>query len=273
MLITNRKQIVEHPFDLAKLKETAIHFTNHAQTTLGKQCKFPVHYPTGAKFPVIENDQNLTFAELEKIAPEKIVFRAFDSENITLPKTQTKSIKHELEEKDRLDIAKKLADDRLAFELLEQEKKEEMAKFKEKLDNLDAAISHGAETYRNGFEIRDVEVTIELDFKNSAKIYKDKVTGKFLDSVDMEESDRQLIVDFDALKGEPTEFQHSRIEEYLNQCKTEGVEMKFKKDSDTSDFPNLLMVNQEPFAYESSKDRDADYTLARKRFPKLQKVD
>lgn len=273
-LITNRKQIVEHPFDHAKLKETAQLLSERAQNMLGKQPQFPVHFPMGAKFPVIINDLNLTFSELEKICLEGIIFRAFDSENVTLPKPQTKKIKHELDEVDRLTIAKKLADDRLNYELVEAEKKDVMAEYKEKLDNLDAAISTGAQVYRDGFEMRDVEVEIELDFKNSARIYRDKTTGKFLESVDMEESDKQLMVDFDNLKNEPTEYEHARIGDYLDSL--HGEDPKFKKGIEENlDFPHLLQVitgeHIEDFNYEDSKDRDADYKLARKQFKKLVK--
>lgn len=79
--------------------------------------------------------------------------------------------------------------------LLEDELVSVKSQYKSKLDGLDAKIRRNSSIYRSGYEYRDMDCHVELNFKTKHRSYYRKDTGEFVGSEPLKNEDYQIKMD------------------------------------------------------------------------------
>jgi hypothetical protein len=138
----------------------------------------------------------LKFEELESVLKGQVQFKAIAQDELVLLGTTMKTIKHIFSTEERQEIASTNAEIVREWQELEEEKKSIVADYNKRVQDLEAKIKSGSELYRNGYEMRDVNCLIKIDFAGKKKYYLDKENeGDVLAVEDARPNDMQLRID------------------------------------------------------------------------------
>lgn len=213
MLVTNGKKIVSFPKNDEELESTSKLLKKRAKDVLGISAKFEIK--TDEHYSYISNDKELSFQDLKQLCiPDiDIQFRAIGNESVQLPETKMKDIKHTFSQEEKMQIADEFCNAQYDKEIEEAEAKAVAKQFKSKIDALETKISELSTKHRQGYEMRNVETLLHLDFESNTRVYTDKETGDVLFTENMQPQDKQMRISFNQTADETIEDDNGFFEE------------------------------------------------------------
>lgn len=112
----------------------------------------------------------------------------------TLETTERRHVqaKYEFTVSEKADVAAKLAQRQIELVEKDDEKKTVMAGFTDHLKRIKLDIGKLSRSYRDGWEYREYEVTIVMDYKKREKCFRDVISGKIVDRQPFAPGDEQL---------------------------------------------------------------------------------
>jgi len=195
MLITNGKKIVSLDMKRDDFIQVIEEVTENARELLGN----PEIEFSAVELPYFHflNASNLLFTELKEACGDTvdIQFRAIGDESVQLPGSRVKTVKHYFSPDEKREIADELCLSQEQKEELEEEKKAEVKRFKDKLDALENNMSNLARKHRMGYEERDKNCFVILDFVERVKSYIDKSTYEVVHTEELAPEDFQMRID------------------------------------------------------------------------------
>lgn len=196
MLVTNGKKIVLLPHNSERMQEIAKELKSKAKDVLGiKSAKFSMHEEP---YPHLINEEDLSFQDLKKLCfgSIDIQFRAIGNESVQMPETKMKDIKHVFSPEEKANLAESFCNEQYELEKVTAEAKAVAKQYKQTIDAHAASIAESSTKHRQGYEIRNVECHLHLDFETNVRVYTDVETGDVLHTEAMEPGDRQMRIEF-----------------------------------------------------------------------------
>jgi hypothetical protein len=192
MLLTNGKIIIIDNNNLDELETLMNTITARARELNGNnKIKFSF---ADQPFPHYACNVELSYDQLKEAADgvSELNFRAIGDDVITLHGIKNKEIKHIFNLEEHHEIGTAMSNAQLEFENLESEKKNIMADFKAKMEQIETNISQKATLYRQGYEYRQEKVLVQLDFQNKVKLFVDANSQVLLHTEDLTTDDYQM---------------------------------------------------------------------------------
>ena len=147
-------------------------------------------------FEAIVSPKGLTFNQIkEKLSAHEVQFKAIGDSEIQLPYTLIKEYKHEYSQEEKAEIADAFCEKQEQKEAMEVEKTEITKKYKIKIDACESEIQTLAQKHRQGWEQKQAECFVRLDFVGKIKYFIHKETNEVLATDELNDSDRQLRID------------------------------------------------------------------------------
>ena len=208
MLITNGRIIIIPNNDIDELERLISIIRANARNIFNdKKIKFTY---SDDPYPHFKNDAGLDFDQLQEACRPEIdlQFRAIGEESIILPGLKPKEIKHVFSEEEKMDLGEKMANALKLVQDIESEKKAEMAEFKARIEAAEQDVYEAGDAWRNGYEMRQMDVQVTIDYIARKKYYVDPNTGNVLATEDLEPEDWQMQMKFEGQlfhQGEPSE--------------------------------------------------------------------
>lgn len=196
MLVTNGKKIVLLPHDSERMQQIAKDLKSKAKDVLGiKSAKFSMHEEP---YPHLINEEDLSFQDIKKLCfgVIDVQFRAIGNESIQMPETKMKDIKHIFSPEEKANIAESFCNEQYELEKVTAEAKAVAKNYKSTIDAHAGSIAELSAKHRQGYEIRNTECHLHLDFETNVRIYTDVETGDVLHTEPMEPVDRQMRIEF-----------------------------------------------------------------------------
>ena len=106
--------------------------------------------------------------------------------------TEIRSVRHDFSEKEKRDLATTVVEKNLEVEDLEVQKKAATSSFKDRIDSALLDARTAGRKYRDGFELRDVEVEVFRDYENGIIFYIRIDTGESVESREMTPQEKQM---------------------------------------------------------------------------------
>lgn len=108
-------------------------------------------------------------------------------------------------EKEKKDIALKLANRQMDKGIVEDEKRSVVSEFKERIDRIVMDINKLSRCLIDGYEYREFECHVDIDWAKNMKFFVAVETGKIVAERALDPSDYQLKLDMDEPKKEKGE--------------------------------------------------------------------
>ncbi len=99
-------------------------------------------------------------------------------------------------EKEKKEIALKLANRQMDKGIVEDEKKSVMSQYKDRIDRIVMDINKMSRNLIDGYEHRDFECHVDIDWAKNMKFYVAVESGKIVAERPLDPSDYQLKIDF-----------------------------------------------------------------------------
>lgn len=113
------------------------------------------------------------------------------SSTVEMPDQQTITAKYKFSEKEKVELADKLAQRQIEFTAAKEEKKAAMASFSDKVERINLDIQKFSRAYKDGYEHRDYNVKVIYDYKKREKRFKDVETKKIVEVLPFAPGDEQ----------------------------------------------------------------------------------
>ena len=197
MLITNGRIIIIPNNDIDELERLISIIRTNAQNIFNdKKIKFTY---LDDPYPHFKNDSKLDFDQLQEACRPDIdlQFRAIGEETITLPGFKPREIKHVFSEEEKMDLGEKMANSLKLVEEIESEKKAAMAEFKARIEAAEQDVHEAGDAWRNGYEMRQMDVLVTIDYVAKKKYYIDPDSGNVLDIMEIDPADWQMQMKFE----------------------------------------------------------------------------
>lgn len=137
--------------------------------------------------------EEVSWSVLHAMLVPNIEFKAINENEIVMPKPETISIKYVFKDDEMKEIADENMARQVEFEKLEASKKATMAEFKGKLDFIEERIKETRIKHMNGYEEREFDCFVKLDFVEKKKYFIDKYDGTTIRKVeDLSKRDYQV---------------------------------------------------------------------------------
>ena len=155
-------------------------------------------------FPAMILPAEAGYSDVENALRPHVELRAINADIIILPELAEIEIKHVFNEEELNEIASEFTRNQLDKNKLELEKKSVMAGYNARIGDLEAKITEGAEKHSAGFEMREVDAKVKINFAEGKKYYVHPEQPETILRVrDLESRDRQLRIDHDQLLTPP----------------------------------------------------------------------
>lgn len=104
--------------------------------------------------------------------------------------------KYKFSDGEKAQMSKEFCTKQIDKEILESEKKSTMANYKDRIDKIQLDIRKLSRCVYDGYEMREFVCTVERDFEDHLKRFKDVHTGEIVDERPLDPSDYQQKMDF-----------------------------------------------------------------------------
>lgn len=194
LVITNGRVLVDPAMNAEKMGEfiedLAINFNElyESEIEFKKVTKPFLMY----EIPEIEG-RNL----LDALPPEtRIEYMAIGKDDeVTLPNARVQNIKHHYSVEELQNLADKMCDDLEEISQLEQSKKAHAKRLGEEINTISIDLLNQAQMHRQGFQMKDIRVYVNMNFKERMKYYISVADGTLVHSEPMDEKDQRTLFD------------------------------------------------------------------------------
>ncbi len=239
MFYTNGKIIIHSLDDLDALNEAQEKIVSYLKKEEGMKAEFV--FSEEHKYPMYIVPEGVEYKHMEEVLRPNIKLRAINEDMVVLNDKHTVNVKYNYTDEEMDDIAKRLASDVLEMHSLEEEKKALMAEYKAKIDTIDNRIFDSSKSCTQGFEFRDYQTRIKLNFADKKRYYVDiNEPDTIRKTEDMQKGDFQMRIDHE-------------FEERIEPKKEKGNKVKGKKGAKSKEVKKDV-----PKVTETKDDTDGD---------------
>lgn len=198
MLVTNLKQVTiaqqSSPEMIEKLKSFAEELFQAHNLEKGEELVAEDY---------LQDNGELVYYDLPKTMDTNLplnmgcVLKAFNGTSvIQKPGKVIETIKYQFTQEEHQSNCDQLARYNIEHNQIENEKKEVMSSYKAKLDENRARIDKFANYVSNGFEVKEENCEVFLDFDRKKRVYKSIRTGAIVKETDFYHDDLQMVLEF-----------------------------------------------------------------------------
>lgn len=116
--------------------------------------------------------------------------------------TRNVYLRYEFKPEEKVEITNRLVENISKKSALEDDKKSSMSDFKHRIDAVEGEINRETERLKSGYEMRNIECDVYLDFEADEKITIRKDTGEEVERIRIPEEDRQTVLGDDELNAD-----------------------------------------------------------------------
>lgn len=124
-------------------------------------------------YPVIQLPKEITYHDLDDCFRPEISLKSFEGELLTLPNTKYVEVRHNFTEKENLVLQDEMVKAMIELKKVEAEKKQVVKSYQTKMDELEKRSFENAELIARGYEVKDIECKVLLNFEEGKKYYED----------------------------------------------------------------------------------------------------
>lgn len=197
MIITNGKIIVSSENDYDSLKNFFTELVNTHNEARGASLVPEEYLEEGSEFTYYEIPKGIELTEVLEFGANLTGIYADDI--IEKPGKTLVEYKHVFTSDEQLENGDTMARCTIEIAELEGKKKEQMANYSAKIEEQKAIMAKYAGFINTGYDMKDTEAKVVLDFGSGKRHYKSIQTGKIIKSEPLRSEDRQIEIQFEQI--------------------------------------------------------------------------
>lgn len=202
LVITNGRVLVDPAMNKEKMGEFIDELTGNYFDMYEVELKFKQKAKPFLMYEIPEDVQGRNL--LDAMPPDsRVEYMAIGKEDeVTLPDSRVKTVKHHYSIEELQAIADKMCDILSGITELEIEKKSMAKRLGEQINTLNEDLKKQAQMHRQSFEMKDVRVYVNMNFKERMKYYISVADGTLVHSEEMNEKDQRTLFDIQGFDPE-----------------------------------------------------------------------
>lgn len=196
MFYTNNELLYHEDQSIDELMDAKEKLEKYLEIEKGKGIELEIVEDPG--YPVIPIPEGVTYLDLDECFRPHLALKSFNGEMLKLNQTKIIDVRHEFTSDERTELQSNMVESMIELKQVEAEKKQIMAQYKARIEKLEKLAFENAELLARGYEYRETECNIILNFEEGKKYYQnvnEPETSCKIEDIEKFDSQLQLFVD------------------------------------------------------------------------------